>query len=145
MSSRSADIDFTFTREVTVGATVDALAAAGWSLKEPLGISYVVNDNDMFDWQSTTSDRAQEVLTLLDAPENADYHVAVCVYHVRADTGGQLLFFPRRTACSFSPTINRRSLPGSPAFTDVGWYLHTLVPPLVAVGLEGYEARDIGF
>ncbi|MET9515758.1 hypothetical protein [Streptomyces sp. NPDC002994] len=145
MSSRNSDIDFTFTREVTVRATVDALAATGWSLEEPLGLSYVVNDNDLYDWQSTTGDRTEEVLTLLDAPENAAYHVAVCVYHAQADTGGQLLFFPRCTACSFIPTINRRNLPGSRLFTDVAWYLSALVPALLAVGLAGYEARDTGF
>jgi hypothetical protein len=143
VSSRSADIDFTFAREVTVRTAVEALATTGWSLEEPL--SYVVNDNDLYDWQSTTSDRAGEVLALLDAPEHATYHVVVCVYHAQAGTGGQLLFFPHRTACSFSPTINRRSLPSSPGFTDVSWYLHTLVPALLTVGLDGYEARDIGF
>ncbi|MFE7795421.1 hypothetical protein [Streptomyces sp. NPDC057460] len=40
-------------------------------------------------------------------------------------TGGPLLFFPRRTACSFIPTINRRRLSGSSDFTDVGWYAAT--------------------
>ncbi|WP_406361067.1 hypothetical protein [Streptomyces sp. NBC_01579] len=146
MSSRSADIDFTFTREVTVRSTVDALTTTGWSLEEPLGLTYVVNDNDdSYDWLSTTTDRTEEVLTLLDAPEKTDYHVALCVYHAQAETGGQLLFLPRRTACSFIPTINRRKLSGSSDFTDVGWYLHALVPSLLTVGLEGYEARDIGF
>ncbi|MFF3127439.1 hypothetical protein ACFVRD_35260 [Streptomyces sp. NPDC057908] len=142
MSSRTADIDFTFAREVTVRTIVEALATSGWSLEEPL--SYMVNDTDLYDWQSTTNDHTGEVLALLDAPEHAKYHVAVCVYHGQAGTGGQLLFFPHRTACSFSPTINRRSLPGSAGFTDVSWYLHALVPPLLALGLEGYEARDIG-
>lgn len=59
-------------------------------------------------------------------------------------TGGQLLFFPRRTAGSFIPTINRRRLSGSSDFTDVGWYLHARVPSLLTIGLEGYEARNIG-
>ncbi|MFC9758851.1 hypothetical protein [Streptomyces sp. NPDC056921] len=102
MSSRTADIDFTFAREATVRTIVEALATSGWSLEEPL--SYMINDNDLYDWQSTTNDHTGKVLALLDAPENAKYHVAVCVYHAQAGTGGQLLFFPHRTACSFSPT-----------------------------------------
>ncbi|WP_405725412.1 hypothetical protein OG607_20885 [Streptomyces sp. NBC_01537] len=145
MSSRTSDIDFTFRREVTVRGAVGALADGGWSLKEPLGISYVVNDDDAYDWQSTNLDRAAEVFTLLDAPENLGCHVGVCVYHAEAETGGQLLFFPGRTRCAFSPTINRRSLPDAPAFTDVSWYLQALVKPLLPIGLHSYEACDIGF
>lgn len=145
MSSRTSSIDFTFRREVTVRAVVDGLASGGWSLKEPLGISYVVNDDDAYDWQSTNLDCTDEVLTLLDAPENLEFHVGVCIYHAEAETGGQLLFFPGRTLCAFSPTINRRSLPDAPAFTDVAWYLQALVTPSLPIGLHSYEACDIGF
>ncbi|MFD7942501.1 hypothetical protein [Streptomyces sp. NPDC059744] len=56
-------------------------------------------------------------------------------------TGGQLLFFPRRTAGSLIPTINRRRLSGSSDFTDVGWCFHARVPSLLTSGLEGYEGR----
>ncbi|MEE1736192.1 hypothetical protein PUR49_06680 [Streptomyces sp. BE147] len=65
MSSRSADIDFAFAREVTVRTTVEALATTGWSLEEPL--SYMVNDNGPYDWHWTTSGHAAEVLALLDS------------------------------------------------------------------------------
>jgi hypothetical protein len=142
VSSRTADIDFTFAREVTVRATIGALAATGWALEEPL--SYMVNHDDLYDWQSTTCDHMQDVLAVLDAPEHANHDVAVSIYHGEASTGGQLLFFPGRTTCSFIPTINRRCLPASAQFTDLSWYMHTLVPPLLTVGLKGYEARDIG-
>ncbi|NBE56997.1 hypothetical protein [Streptomyces boluensis] len=141
MSSRSADVDFTFWYEVTVRATVEALVATGWRLEEPL--SYMVNDNDLFDWRETTGDRAEEVLDLLDAPEHKEHHVALCVYHPSAATGGQLLFRPHRTECAFIPTIHRRELPGAPRFTDLSWYLGALVPPLLTVGLRSYEAQDI--
>ncbi|MFJ8697339.1 hypothetical protein [Streptomyces roseolilacinus] len=142
MSSRTADIDFTFARQLTVRTTIGALAATGWTLEEPL--SYMVNDDDLYDWQSTTRDRTQDVLAVLDAPEHANHHVAVCIYHGEASTGGQLLFFPYRMTCSFTPTINRRHLPDSVDFTDLSWYMHTLVPPLLTVGLKSYEAIDIG-
>ncbi|KOG13960.1 MULTISPECIES: hypothetical protein [Streptomyces] len=142
MSSRTADIDFTFTRELTVRTTIGALATTGWALEEPL--SYMVNDDDLYDWQSTTREHTRDVVAVLDAPRHAKHHVAVCIYHEEASTGGQLLFFPGRLTCSFIPTINRRRLPDSVDFTDLSWYLHTLVPPLLAVGLKSYEACDIG-
>ncbi|MFC8450121.1 hypothetical protein [Kitasatospora sp. NPDC057223] len=141
--SRTADIDLVFACTVTVDAVLRALADEGWSLQEPLGISYMVNDDDLFDWQSTSADRAADVLAVVDSPENIDYCIGVCIYHRTAETGGQLLFHAGRSRCSFIPTINRRSLHGAPAVTDMAWYLNALVPPLLAMGLAGYEARDL--
>ncbi|MGW6062726.1 hypothetical protein [Streptomyces sp. NPDC055189] len=54
MSSRIADIDFDFARELRVCTTVGALAATGWALEEPL--SYMVNDDGLHEWQSATGD-----------------------------------------------------------------------------------------
>jgi hypothetical protein len=141
--SRTADIDLVFARVVTVGTVVRALAGEGWSLQEPLGLSYMVDRDGLFDWQSTSTNRVVEVLTEVNARENIDHYVGVCIYHSTAEIGGQLLFHPGRSHCSFSPTINRRSLPGAPALTDMAWYLNRLVPPLLAVELTGYEARDL--
>ncbi|MEU9945580.1 hypothetical protein [Streptomyces lavendulae] len=130
----SSDIDFTFARQLTVRTTIGALAATGWALEEPL--SYMVNDDDLYEWQSTTRDRTQDVLAVLDEPEHANHHVAVCIYHGEASTGGQLLFFPGHMTCSVTPTINRRYLPDLVDFTDLSWYMRTLVPPLLTVGLR---------
>lgn len=137
--SRTADVYLTFARAVTVDAVVRALAGEGWSLREPLGLSYMVD----FDWNSASTDQAAEILAVVDAPGNLEYDVAVCVYHWTAKTGGQLLLHVGRTHCSFTPMIDRRSLPGAPAFTDMAWYLNALVPPLLAIGLVSYEARDL--
>ncbi|KOU40636.1 hypothetical protein ADK55_31435 [Streptomyces sp. WM4235] len=141
--SRTADIDLVFARAVTVDAVVRALAGEGWSLQEPFGISYVVNNDDMFDWQSASTDQAAEVLTLVGSPDNIDCIVGVCIYHSTAGTGGQLLFHAGRSHCSFTPTIDRRELSGAPALTDMAWYLNVLVPPLLSMGLTSYEARDL--
>ncbi|MFE4682757.1 hypothetical protein ACFRNJ_18255 [Streptomyces sp. NPDC056721] len=141
--SRTADIDLVFARAVTVDAVVRALAGEGWSLQEPLGISYMVNNDDLFDWQLASTDQAAEVLTVVDSPGNIDYHVGVCIYNSTAKTGGQLLFHAGRSRCSFIPTIDRRTLSGAPALTDMAWYLNELVPPLLARGLASYEARDL--
>ncbi|MDX2918329.1 MULTISPECIES: hypothetical protein [Streptomyces] len=142
--SRTTDIDLVFARAVTVDAVVRALAGEGWSLQEPLGISHMVNNDGLFDWQSASTDQAAEVLTVVDSPDNIDYLVGVCIYHSTAATGGQLLFHAGRSHCSFIPTIDRRRLSGAPALTDMAWYLNALVPPLLAIGLASYEARDLG-
>ncbi|WP_106410847.1 hypothetical protein [Streptomyces sp. DH-12] len=141
--SRTADIDLVFARAVTVDAVVRALGGEGWSLQEPLGLSCMVNNDDLFDWQSASTDQAAEVLTVVDSPDNIDRHVGVCIYHSTAETGGQLLFHAGRSRCSFIPTIDRRRLSGAPALTDMAWYLNALVPPLLALGLASYEARDL--
>ncbi|WP_330293348.1 hypothetical protein [Streptomyces sp. NBC_00576] len=141
--SRTADIDLVFAGAVTVGAVVRALTGDGWSLEEPLGVSYMVDSDGLFDWKSASADRAAEILTAVDSPENIDHQVGICVYHSTAETGGQLLFHAGRSHCSFIPTIDRRSLPGAPALTDMAWYLTALVPPLLAMGLVGYEATDL--
>ncbi|MFF2097536.1 hypothetical protein [Streptomyces sp. NPDC058202] len=141
--SRTSDVSLVFAHTVTVSAVVSALAGAGWSLEEPLGLSYVVNHDDKFDWQATSVDRADEILSLLDAPENHVFDVAICVYHPGAETGGQLLFLPGRSRCYFLPTIDRRSLPGAPGLTDIAWYLNALIPALLPVGLLSYKARDL--
>ncbi|MFJ4153166.1 hypothetical protein ACIP10_37245 [Streptomyces galbus] len=141
--SKITDIDLAFARAVTVGAVVRSLAGEGWSLQEPLGISYVVNHDDLFDWQSTSPDQAAEVLSLLDSPANVHHDVGVCIYHSTAETGGQLLLHAGRSRCSFIPTIDRRSLSRAPALTDMAWYLNTLVPPLLALELTSYGAKDL--
>ncbi|WP_327721780.1 hypothetical protein OG381_45035 [Streptomyces sp. NBC_00490] len=141
--SRTADIDLVFACPVTAGAVVRTLTGEGWSLQEPLGISYVVNNDDLFNWQSTSTDRAAEVLALVDSPTNVDHHVGVCIYHSTAETGGQLLLYAGRSHCSFIPTIDRRGLSGAAGLTDMAWYLNALVPPLLALGLASYKARDL--
>jgi hypothetical protein len=141
--SWTADIDFAFAPAVTVASVVHALAGAGWSLQEPLGISYLVNDDDLFSWQSVPTDQSAVVLAEVDSPNNSNHLVGVCIYHPAEATGGQLLFIQGRSHCTFIPTIRRRSLPVAPAMTDVAWYLNRLIAPLLALGLTGYEARDL--
>ncbi|MEV0094017.1 hypothetical protein [Streptomyces sp. NPDC050738] len=147
MGSRDADIDFTFWRPTTVGAVLEALTDAGWSAVELGGrITYMVNDaDDMHEWYDSAPEGVDEVLAVLDATENLPYAVALNVYHHGAGTGGMLLFLTGRTDVSFVPDIDRRLLPEAPEFTDLAWYLHTLVPALVAAGLKAYEAHEIRY
>lgn len=112
-------------------------------MEEPLGVSYMVDIDDEFEWKTGNVAQSDDILSLLDSPENRDRHVGICVYHVAADTGGQLLFHAGHLTCSFIPTIDRRGLPGAEDFTDISWYLHALIPPLLSVDLLGYEACDL--
>ncbi|GLV87874.1 hypothetical protein Slala03_75630 [Streptomyces lavendulae subsp. lavendulae] len=79
-------------------------------------------------------------------------HAAVHVPRHRAGLVGTLVSMADlggaeedRMVCRYLVTaVNRRRLPDSVDFTDLSWYMHTLVPPLLTVGLKSYEAREIG-
>jgi hypothetical protein len=141
--SRSADIDFNFTHPVSVATVAHALATANWWPTEPLGVSFLVEDDGDFDWERGDPATVADIIAKLDEPENLDVHVGISVYHQGEQTGGTLLFFPGREQASFTPSINRRPLPGEPRMTDISWYINELVPPLLGAGLSGYEARDL--
>lgn len=140
--SRTADIDLTFQKEVTVAGILQILAGHGWTPVEPLGISCMVEDDGDFDWSREDPMDKPQVLGRLDAPEARELHVGISVYRPDAETGGTLLFYPGRQSASFTPSINRRSLPGTAEMTDLAWYIQELVYPLLAGDLLGYEARD---
>ncbi|THA71169.1 hypothetical protein E6P78_08005 [Streptomyces sp. A0958] len=145
--SRDADIDFTFTHPTTARSIVDALTAVGWSVEDPVGgVTHMINDaDDMYEWATSAPKDINEVLVRLDAPGNLPYTVAINVYHPQAGTGGMFMLMPGRKEVFFSPSIDRRHIPAAPAFTDLAWYLHALVPALVTTGLEGYEAKEIKY
>ncbi|NEB99818.1 hypothetical protein [Streptomyces anulatus] len=146
MGSRDADIDFTFRHPTTARAIVDALTSVGWSVEDPVGgvTTHMINDaDDMYEWYASAPEDIDEVLVRLDAPGNLPYTVAINVYHPEAGTGGMFMLMPGRKEVLFSPSIDRRHIPAAPAFTDLAWYLHALVPVLVTTGLEGYEAKEI--
>lgn len=141
--SRSRDIDFTFVCPVTVGGVVARLAGCGWGLVEPLGVSYMLEGDDDWDWTSVEPDQAAEVVAMLDSDEVREQAVAIALYHPRAATGGHLLLSRDRTTAGFSPVIDRRKVPGAPEMTDMAWYVQNLVHPLLEEGLLGYELRDM--
>ncbi|MER0244738.1 hypothetical protein AAHZ94_22660 [Streptomyces sp. HSW2009] len=142
--SRSADIDFTFRSPVTAALLVRALAACGWSPEEPRGISYAVQDADGdLEWVSVPPHGVGNVLDALDAPHRQGQRTGLSLYHREAGTGGLLLLYPGRLSLSFSPTIHRRSYGAAEELTDIPWYLGQLLPPLFAVGLQGYQAQDM--
>jgi hypothetical protein len=146
MSSRIAGIDFFVRDPLTVSHAVHLHSRHGWSLVEPLGMSYAVEDSaGDLDWQSTSPGNSHSITAMLDSQERRAERVGVCVYQAEAATGGQLLFDPTRTTLTFVPTINRRLHAMGDDFTDISWYVRTLLPGFLDGGLTGYEAEDIGF
>lgn len=141
--SRTADIDLTFVLPVTVTEVVGTLAPHGWSPVEPLGVSYMLEGDDDWDWTSVEPERAGEIVVMLDSDEVREQAVGLAVYHAQARTGGNLLFFRGRTTVGFSPLIDRRGMPGAPRMTDMAWYLEHLAYPLLDAGLIQYEVRDL--
>ncbi|MFJ3176698.1 hypothetical protein ACIPJK_39140 [Streptomyces roseus] len=144
MGNQQADIAFTFQRPATVRGLLEMLTPTGWSAVERPGhISYMINDaDDMHEWYDSTPDRLDAVLTELDATANLPYTVALNIYHSQGGTGGMLMFSAQRKEVSFLPTVDRRSIPDAPHFTDLARYLHALVPSLLWAGLVGYEASE---
>lgn len=141
--SRTADIDLVFVVPVSVAEVLGALEPYGWGVVEPLGVSYMLEGDDDWDWTRVEPERAGEVVAMLDSEEVREQAVAVAVYHPQARTGGHLLFFRGRTDVGFSPVLDRREIPAAPQLTDMAWYLEHLVHPLIEQGLLGYELRDM--
>lgn len=143
--SRTSDIRFSFDAPVSVSTVVASFRSAGWSLGEPVDILYMVNIDDGYEWERGDISKAEEILELLDSPDHRDLEVGICIYHEAEATGGQLLFHSGRMECWFSPTIDRRGIADAEIFTDVSWYLQQLIPTLLSIGLNGYEARDLPY
>jgi hypothetical protein len=141
--SRTADIDLTFVLPVTVAEVLGALEPYGWGVVEPLGVSYMLEGDDDWDWTFVEAERGPEVVAMLDSEGVREQAVALSVYHPEARTGGKLLFFRERTTLAFSPVLDRREIPAAPQLTDMAWYLQHLVHPLIEEGLVGYELRDM--
>ncbi|MBP0456364.1 hypothetical protein [Streptomyces montanisoli] len=141
--SRTADIDFHFVHPVTVTAVVGAVSPFGWSPREPLGVSYLIDEDDDFDWERGGAADAEFIVEQLDSSDAGATHVGISLFSEAASTGGTMLFFPGRRMVSFTPSIYRRQLVEGSSITDIAWYLGQFAGPLATLGLSGYEARDV--
>lgn len=140
---RTADIDLTFEYPATVAGVLSVLAGHGWGPVEPLGVSYMLEGDDDWDWTSAGPEQVADVVALLDSDEVKEQAVAIALYHPTAATGGHLLLSRDHTRAGFSPVLDRRKIPGAPEMTDMAWYVQNLVYPLFEGGLLGYELRDM--
>jgi hypothetical protein len=142
--SRSVDLDFEFAAPIEMSGLLNDLVAAGCSLSYRGQVSYVFDENKMFDWVRVDDSRIGDLLDQADAlPSNRTAVGFAILLDVQSEIGGDLLFHPERSEMSFIASINRRILSGSSKFTDLGWYLGRLIPILEPLGLVGIQARDL--
>lgn len=135
--SRSVDIDLTFGPPVRLDALLSGLASAGWSPAHEGKINFMTD----FDWQYAGAAEHEQVLATMTAALDAGDVAGISLWTPQGP-GANLLAFPGGEKVSLSLDLDRRLYEGSATFTDLGWYLARIVPPLESLGLSGVAARD---
>lgn len=131
--SRSSSIDIRYhSYGITSCEVLKMLLSYGWNLDDYGEITFLpMDDDDRFDWMSLpyTMDNQRHVLQLLEAKERAQELLGITLQWENSRIGGTVLFYSDQSF-SFMATVNRRKLPMF-EFTDVNWYLHKLLAPLL--------------
>ena len=140
--SRTVDIDFAFRGPISVSEALRALLDAGLRVPSDAEVSYLVDEDGMFEWQKAAVSEMEDVITRLEDKRWEDRVVGMTLLLPDGPHGGDLLFHPGRTSVSFVVAVHPRFLPGSSRFCDLGWYLERLIPVLEPLGLSEVEARD---
>ena len=140
--SRTVDIDFTFAESISVSELLHALVSAGLHLSSDAEVSYLIDEDGMFEWQKAAASDVDDVISRLADKRWEDRVVGMTLLLPEGPHGGDLLFHPGRTSVSFVVAVHPRILPGSSRFCDLGWYLARLIPVLEPMGLSEIEARD---
>lgn len=139
---RSVDIDFTFDEPVHIPHVLRCMMASGMSFSRGGVVSYVFDEDDMFDWLEIGADSLDDLIQDMGDVRRSNATVGISVFLGEPQIGGDLLFYPERCSISFVISINRKNLPGRSKFCDLGWYLHRMVPVLEPLGLSEITARD---
>jgi hypothetical protein len=140
---RVASIDFGFALPVRPAAVLAAMRSNGFALSWNGTVSYIIDDDGMFDWQEASEDLLGEVITEMDEASPRGATLVMVVMLDGFPHGGDVLFSSGGLTVSFCITINNRRLPGGSKFCDTGWYLQRLVPVLEPLGLNTIEISDI--
>jgi hypothetical protein len=136
--SRSSSIDIKF--HALNRSCYDILRIwieAGWGLNDFGEITFLpVGDNGKFEWASLpyTEDNVTYVLETLQNKQRLDELLGINLQWKDTETGGTLLLYHDQS-CSFIANINRRTILDTMQITDVNWYLHKLLTPLLTVGI----------
>jgi hypothetical protein len=105
-------------------------------------VSYLFNEDGMFDWSEATDDSLGEIISEMGEARWSQSMVGMSLLLPNSIRGGDLLFHPGRFVVSFVIAINRKNLSESSQFCDIGWYLERLVPVFEGEGLREIESRD---
>ncbi|MDV7220179.1 hypothetical protein [Streptomyces prunicolor] len=136
------NIDFEFKRPIDVFVTLRTLLAAGMRPSGTDEVAYVIDEDGMFDWQTSAVSGLDEVISKMADRRWIDRVVGITLLFPEVDRGGDFLFHPDRTSISCVISVNPKYLAGSSRFCDIGWYLERLVPLLDQLGLSEIESRD---
>jgi hypothetical protein len=141
--SRSADLDFTFAHPVEPRKILSRFIDAGIHLARRGEISYVLDEDGMFDWLKMGSDQLNLLMSSAQDADPERVTFGISVFLDEEETGGDLLIHPGRKSLSFLAEINRRNISNTSKFCDLGWYIHRLVPVFEPMGLLEIEAHDL--
>ncbi|WP_406283215.1 hypothetical protein [Embleya sp. NBC_00896] len=142
---RTADIDFKFESSVDIGDVLSGLRGHGVSFTMDGGVSYVVDEDGLFDWIKVEQERMPEVLRRFAQADAGTTTIGISALLDEFPRGGDLLFLPGRRTISFLIEINRKNLSAESSFCDLGWYIHRLVPALEPFGLNQINTSDLPY
>ena len=137
--SRSVDIDFHFGSQLALDNVVQAFGAAG-AIPVTHGLVTYHSDS-MYDWTDAPADELETILTLLARQSMQGEPVGIEV-NWPGVVGGNVGLLQGRRVVTFILSADCRRLVDSAPFADMGWYLNTLVPALVPLGLVGVVTTD---
>ncbi|WP_285492320.1 hypothetical protein [Actinomadura sp. NBRC 104425] len=133
------DIDMTFESAIHVDNVLGSLFKAGWTAVWDVQTRYMVAD---FEWKASRPDDLSSVKGEMEENLSAGDVVGIAIFWQDSGYGGNFLIYDDRKTASFLPELNRRPLAGAAEFTDLGWYVARLVPPLREIGLESIATTD---
>ncbi|WP_405817470.1 hypothetical protein OG241_23200 [Streptomyces sp. NBC_01390] len=136
------DVGFSFGEPISVADVLRGLLAGGLRTPPDDEVSYLIDEDGMFEWRSAAASDVDDVISRLADKRWEDRVVGMTLLLPGGPHGGDLLFHPGRTSVSFVIAVHPRLLPGSSCFCDLGWYLARLVPLLEPLGLSEVEALD---
>jgi hypothetical protein len=138
--SRTADIDFDFSRPRTAKSVIEAIVSGGVDPYEDDGIHYHVDNT--FEWLTSSQTEIGSVVTQLDSHLRLGDTIGFTAVWREERTGGIFLIHSGAETVSFTPSINRRLFVKTDDYTDLGWYVERLVAVFSHLALTGYTARD---
>ncbi|GAA2411021.1 hypothetical protein GCM10010420_44840 [Streptomyces glaucosporus] len=140
--ARSADIDFNFGAPVSVSEVLHSFLRHGFLLTHRGLVSYVLDDDGMYDWKKADGSRLEEVIAIGGNSDPERTSFGISLFLGEHGTGGDLLFHRGRKRRSFMIEVNRRTVSRSSRFCDFGWYLERMVPVMEPLGMTELVARD---
>jgi hypothetical protein len=106
-----------------------------------LGGQVTYHADAMYDWTDTPLDELESVLVLLAARSMIGEPVGIEVNWPDV-VGGNIELHADRRLVTFILSAGCRKVTESLPFADMGWYLNTLIPAFVPLGLGGVTSTD---